>query len=820
MATIRVHELAKDMNIPSKELLQKLQALGLDLKNHMSTIPSGEVNRIKGMVLNLDKANTKPEEKGGPAASQAPKRRTTSVAAETPTTKKAPTSKENALPNKGAAKQKSAGPKTIGKQDTSSKTAEQKTGKANIHRAENQNTAQKRANTNRNTSLPYQSNLGEKQQPEPGMDDENSLLTKIEKVVGEKAYERGGKQKTNVKKGGRFEEKKNVGRKPSRFDKNKKKHRNTFKPEPAPVVVKQITLEGPLTVQEFAHLLNKKSTEVIKKLMSLGSLATINQELDVDTLVLLGSEFGTTVELRVTKEEKMFAEEKEDKPEDLVERPPMVTIMGHVDHGKTSLLDTIRHTNVIASEAGGITQHIGAYQVEVKGKKITFLDTPGHEAFTAMRARGAKVTDIAILVVAADDGVMPQTIEAIHHAQAAEVPIIVAINKIDKPEANPDRIKQELTEYNLVPEEWGGDTICCNVSAKTKEGLENLLENILLVAEIADLKANPNRNASGTVVEAKLDKGRGPVATVLVLNGTLKIGDYLIAGTVHGRVRAMSDDKGRRLKKALPATPVEIIGLSDVPLAGDTFNVVENEHLAKQIISERTVTKREETMKATSRISLDDLFAQIQKGEIQDLNIIIKADVQGSIEAITQSLVKLSNEEVRVNIIHQGVGGITETDVMLASASNAIIIGFNVRPDANARKAAENQQIDIRLYRVIYTAIEDIKSALSGMLKPELREVVLGRGEIRAVIKVPKVGFIAGCYITEGKVTRTSQIRIIRDSIVIHEGEISALKRFKDDVKEVSSGFECGLSLERYNDFREGDQIEAFTQEEIKRELT
>jgi translation initiation factor IF-2 len=480
----------------------------------------------------------------------------------------------------------------------------------------------------------------------------------------------------------------------------------------------------------------------------------------------------------------------------------------------------IRHSNVTATEAGGITQHIGAYQVEVKGRKITFLDTPGHEAFTAMRARGAKATDIAILVVAADDGVMPQTIEAIHHSQAANVPIIVAINKIDKENANPDRIKQELTEYNLVPEEWGGDTIYCNVSAKTREGLENLLETILLVADISDLKANPYKKANGTVVEAKLDKGRGPVATVLVLEGTLKIGDYLIAGTAQGRIRAMLDDKGRRLKKALPSTPAEIVGLSDVPQAGDNFNVVENEHLAKQIISERTVLKREETMNASSRISLDELFAQIQKGEIQDLNLIIKADVQGSIEAIKQSLEKLSNDEVRVKIIHQGVGGITETDVMLASASNAIIIGFNVRPDANARKAAENQQIDIRLYRVIYTAIEDIKLALSGLLKPELKEVVVGRGEVKAVIKVPKVGFVAGCYLTEGKIVRNNQIRVFRDNIVIHEGDISSLKRFKEDVKEVSSGFECGLSLEKFNDFREGDQIESFTMEEVKRELS
>ncbi|HHZ17020.1 MAG TPA: translation initiation factor IF-2 [Clostridia bacterium] len=802
MATIRVYELAKDMNIPSKELLQKLQFLGLDLKNHMSTIPSSEAERIKKMVLNLDKTmNNKGKEPDQKEQTKAPSEKKAASAK----AKTAKTTKDPQPEKKGTADRKEkekASPKTGAKSKTEP-PARPKT----VHQ------------TTHKSGKP--TGTGAKKSPklQTPQDDDNSLLTKIERVVGEQAYERGGKQKTGVKKGGRFEERKGAGKKSNKFEKNK---RRAYAPkeQPAPVVVKQITLEGPLTVQEFAHLLNKKSAELIKKLISLGVFATINQELDVDTLVLLGNEFGTNVEVKVSKEEKLFAEEKADRPEELQERPPVVTIMGHVDHGKTSLLDTIRHTNVSASEAGGITQHIGAYQVEVKGKKISFLDTPGHEAFTAMRARGAKVTDIAVLVVAADDGVMPQTVEAIHHAQAAEVPIIVAINKVDKEAANPDRIKQELTEYNLIPEEWGGDTICCNVSAKTKEGLENLLETILLVAEMSELKANPNRNATGTVIEAKLDKGRGPVATVLVMNGTLKIGDYLIVGTTHGRVRAMLDDKGRRVKKALPSTPVEIVGLSDVPMAGDIFHVVENEHLAKQIISERTITKREETMKATSRVTLDELFAQIQKGEIQDLNIIIKADVQGSIEAIKQSLEKLSNDEVRVNIIHQGVGGITETDVMLASASNAIIIGFNVRPDANARKAAELQQIDIRLYRVIYTAIEDIKSALSGMLKPELKEVVIGRGEVRAVIKVPKVGFVAGCYISEGKVTRNSQIRVIRDSIVIHEGDILALRRFKDDVKEVSSGFECGISLERFNDFREGDQIEAFIQEEIKRELS
>jgi len=745
MGTKRVYELAKDMNMSSKDLLSKLKELGLDVKNHMSTIPSAEVERIKTMVFKLHdkKAVPVPEKQIIP-----------------PTKTNTSTKQVNPNPKKNVSSQK------VGVHDNKSLTEK-------------------------------------KEAPKTGQDDQS--------------FERGGKQK--IKKNNHFENKKQDYKKGSRF--NKDKRRKQFsKREPVPaVVVKQITLEGSVTVQEFARLLNKKSGEVIKKLISMGVMATINQEIDVDTLILLGNDFGTTVDLKATKEEQFLAENN-DKPEDLTDRPPVVTIMGHVDHGKTSLLDIIRHTSVTSTEAGGITQHIGAYQVEVKGKKITFLDTPGHEAFTAMRARGAQITDIVILVVAADDGVMPQTIEAINHSQAAKIPIIVAINKIDKEEANPERIKQALTEYNLVPEEWGGDTIFCNVSAKTKDGLGNLLEMVLLLAEVSDLKSNSNKRANGSIIEAKLDKGRGPVATVLVQNGTLHVGDYMIAGTAHGRIRAMQDDKGRILTAALPSTPAEIIGLSVVPQAGDSFNAVEDEHLAKEIISERTVQAREKTMQSQAHISLDDLFAQIKRGEIRDLNIIIKADVQGSIEAIKQSLERLSNEEVRVNIIHQGVGGITETDVMLASASNAIIIGFNVRPTANARKAADNQEIDIRLYRVIYDAIEDIKSALSGLLKPEIREVIEGHGEVRAVIKVPKVGFVAGCYITEGKVVRNDQIRVVRDGIVIHEGNISSLRRFKDDVKEVSSGFECGLALENFHDFREGDQFEAYTQEEIKREIS
>lgn len=778
MATIRVHELAKEMNLNSKELLEKLQALGLNMKNHMSTIPGGEVNRIKNMVLNLESIQAE----NLASASQK---------------EKPPQPIQTGIKPERKIDEK---PKQIQKSIPSQKQPEKK----DIVDTQN-----------RQKTFPQMQATG--QTGVSGRELKDAYLNKAETALGEKAYDRGGITKTpSAKKGSRFDNKRSDNKKGGRF--NKGYRRQSIAKEIVPVVVKNIALDGPLTVQDFAHLINKKATDVIKKLLSLGMMTTINQELDIETLILLGAEFGTTVEIKATKEDILLAEEP-DKPEELAERPPVVTIMGHVDHGKTSLLDVIRETNVVAGEAGGITQHIGAYQVEIKGKKITFLDTPGHEAFTAMRARGAQITDIAILVVAADDGVMPQTVEAINHAHAANVPIIVAINKIDKPGANPDKIKQELTEYGIVSEEWGGETICVNVSAKTKQGLDSLLEMILLVSEMGDLKANPERKAKGTVVEAKLDKGRGPVATLLVQNGHLSTGDFMIVGTTQGRVRAMYDDLGRKIRKALPSTPVEIIGLTDVPQAGDVFQVVEDERLAKQITSERTAQKREEAMQSRTRVSLEDLFSHIQQGEIRDLNIIIKADVQGSIEALKQSLEKLSNNEVRVNIIHQGVGGIRETDVMLADASNAIILGFNVRPDVNARKTAEAQQIDIRLYRVIYNAIEDVKAALGGLLKPEIRELVLGHAEVRAVFKVPKVGTIAGCYVTEGKISRNSQVRVTRDGIVIHEGTINSLKRFKEDAKDVSSGYECGIGIDRFNDIHEGDQLESFTFEEIKREL-
>lgn len=588
-----------------------------------------------------------------------------------------------------------------------------------------------------------------------------------------------------------------------------------------PIEKKPIVLGESTTVQELALKMHKGPAELIKKLMQLGVLATINQEIDTDTAGILAGEFGYEIEIKLPVDmEAVLMQEPEEDPGKLQSRPCVVTVMGHVDHGKTSLLDAIRETNVIATEAGGITQHIGAYQVEHNGKKITFIDTPGHEAFTAMRARGAQVTDIAILVVAAEDGVMPQTVEAINHAKEAKVPIIVAINKMDKPGANPDRVKQELTEHGLVAEEWGGETICANVSALKKEGLKELIEMILLVAEIGELKANPNRPAKGTVIEAELDKGRGPVATVLVQNGSLSIGDTIIAGPAFGRVRAMMDDKGRRIKKAGPSTPVEVLGFSEVPSAGDVFIVVEDEKLARNIVSRRMTRKREEEMKTTTRISLEDLFKHIQEGQIKELGIIVKADVQGSVEALRQALERLNTGEVKVNIIHGGVGAIRENDVMLASASNAIIIGFNVRPDVNARKAAENEKVEVRLYRVIYDAINDVKAAMSGLLDPEYREVTLGRAEIRKIFKASKIGTIAGCYVLEGKLERDAGVRVVRDGIVIHEGKLDSLKRFKDDVKEVVQGYECGLAVEKFNEILEGDIIEAFTIETIKRQLS
>ncbi len=573
-----------------------------------------------------------------------------------------------------------------------------------------------------------------------------------------------------------------------------------------------------MTVGELAKALHKDASEVIKKLLFLGVMATINQELDLDAIQLLASDYKVEVELKIAVEEDKFENfEEKDEEADLLERPPVVTIMGHVDHGKTTLLDAIRKTNVTEGEAGGITQHIGAYQVETNGKKITFLDTPGHAAFTSMRARGAQVTDIAIIVVAADDGVMPQTVEAIAHAKAAKVPIIVAVNKIDKPDSNPDRIMQELTEHELVPEAWGGDTIFVNISAKQRIGLDNLLEMILLVAEVQEFKANPNKRARGTVIEAELDKGKGPVARILIQHGTLSVGDTFVAGVHFGKVRAMVNDKGKRLKEAGPSTPVEITGLTEVPQAGDPFIVFEDERKARAIAEKRSVTLRQSEMGANVRVTLDDLHKRIQEGEMKDLNVIIKADVHGSAEALRGSLEKIDIEGVRVKILHNGVGAITESDVILASASNAIIIGFNVRPEPQAKNTADQEKVDIRLHSIIYKVIEEIESAMKGLLDPVYKEVVIGSAEVRNIFKVSKVGTIAGCMITSGKVTRNAKVRLIRAGIVVFDGEVAALKRFKDDAKEVAQGYECGISLERFNDIKEGDTIEAYVMETVER---
>ncbi len=580
-----------------------------------------------------------------------------------------------------------------------------------------------------------------------------------------------------------------------------------------------VQIPDEIAVGELASRLKVTASEVIKKLMMMGMMVNVNQVIDYETAYIVADEFGARIskEVVVTIEDKLFEEEKSDEA-NMTVRAPVVVVMGHVDHGKTSLLGAIRHSNVTAGEAGGITQHIGAYRVNINGKDLTFLDTPGHEAFTAMRARGAKATDIAILVVAADDGIMPQTVEAINHAKAANLDIIVAINKMDKPGANPEGIKQELTQYELVPEEWGGDTICVPVSALTKMGLDDLLENVLLVAEMRDLKADPSRRAKGVVIEAKLDKGRGPVATVLVQNGTLKSGDVVIAGTAVGHVRVMLDDKGKTIKTAGPSVPVEIVGLSEVPAVGDEFNAVEDERMARTLAEQRRAKAKEESFNAGGKVSLDDLFAQISEGT-QELNVIVKADVGGTAEAVKSSLEKLSTNEIKVKVIHTAVGGITENDVMLASASNAIIIGFHVRPDKKAIDSAERNKVDVRTYNIIYECIAEVTAAMQGMLAPEYKEVILGHAEVRKAIHVPNVGTIAGSYVQDGKITRNALIRVLRDGIIIFEDKISSLRRFKDDVKEVAQGYECGIGLERFNDVKDGDMFEAYEMAEVARKL-
>lgn len=634
--------------------------------------------------------------------------------------------------------------------------------------------------------------------------------------------QQGGKQQFNKK---RNEKPQIKGQYASRDSRNMHSRDHMMKKRPGSSKPQQPAVQAPvvrptrvevgesINVKDFANLIKREVNEVIKALFMLGVMVTINQDIDFETAELVGTEFDVEVVPLPPEEDPTEIPEVEDDPAKRVPRPPVITVMGHVDHGKTSLLDAIRKSNVTSREAGGITQHIGAYQVNYQGKKIVFLDTPGHEAFTAMRARGAQVTDVAILVVAADDGVMPQTIEAINHAKAAKVPIIVAINKMDRPGANPDHVKQQLAEHELIPEDWGGDTIMVPVSAHQKTGIPELLEMILLVAEMQELKANPNLPAHGTIIEAQLDKGRGPVATVLVQRGTLSIGDTIIAGTAYGKVRAMINDRGEKVKKALPSTPVEVLGLNEVPMAGDILDSTD-EKTARSVAEKRLAKRRSEEMQQNAKVSLDDIFQRIQEGELKELNIVVKADVQGTIEALKSSLSNIKNDEVKVVVVHSGVGSITESDVMLASAANALIIGFNVRPDANARKAAETEKVDVRTYRVIYDAINDVEAAIKGMLAPKFKEVIQGRVEVRQLITISKL-LIAGCYVLEGKVTNSSKVRVVRDGIVVHEGEIDSLRRFKDDVKEVVAGFECGITLDKFRDIKEGDIFEVYSMEEV-----
>lgn len=812
MDKLRVYEIAKELDIDSRIIIDKLTKMNVPVKNHMSTIPSDVTEQIRKLYA-----------KKTPVSSGAVEQRISNEEQKNNHTTRHAENKNDNVSVKGSESRmtneqnKSTTSKPVnqtkavadGKPTTTSKP----TG------SPKPNGTKSAPSNNKPSSSQYKKPQGQQGAQQPRPQSKPATAPSTGTKPADTAY--ANKPKRTESSYGN----KSTGNNRNNNNKNYKgkgkhyKGKNAEPPKEFAEIKHHVVVEESINVQDLAYQLGKKATDVIMKLMSLGVMATINQELDVETATIIAQEFGATIEIKVTKEEELLADVLEDDPAQMIHRPPVVTIMGHVDHGKTSLLDKIRAANVTATEAGGITQHIGAYQVEARGQKITFLDTPGHEAFTAMRARGAQVTDIAILVVAADDGVMPQTIEAIDHAKAAEVPIIIAINKIDKPAANIEKIKQELTNYGLVSEEWGGDTIMAPVSAKSGAGISELLEMILLVAEVEELSANPNRNAKGKVIESKLDKGRGPVATLLVQSGTLNIGDFLIVGTTQGRIRAMFDYHGKNIKAAPPSMPVEILGLSEVPEAGDDFIAVDNEKLAKQVAEKRQKDKHQQEIARNMKVTLEDIFAQIQEGEIKELNIVLKADVQGSIEAIKQSLEKVGTDEVRVNIIRTAVGGIREADVMLAAASNAIIIGFNVRPDVNAKRLAEKEAVEINTYRIIYEAIEDVKSALSGLLAPEIKEVVLGQAEVRSTFKVPKVGVVAGCYVLEGKIARHAKIRVLRDSVVIHDGELASLKRFKDDVKEVATGYECGMGIDKFNDLKEGDILEAYIFEEIQRSL-
>ena len=777
MIKYRVHEVAKDFNSTSKEISQILTDYASTPKNHMQVLENDELDVIfeyltqHNQVASLaDIFNVAPKQETkapAPAAKQPQKQDAKSKEAPAPAPTPAPATAPKKKENKPHV------PKPV---------------------------AEKRVIDTRGSAAVNIDKYNEK----------------FDNMANERSRERdrkGGKEKiVNKAKQRQQQQAASAKRRQEERDKMQKLQLELAKKQQL-----KVSIPDEINVGELASRMKKTAGEVIKQLIKLGVFASVSDVVDYDTAALVAMELGCKVEKEVvvTVEERLI-DDHEDSADELAGRAPVVVVMGHVDHGKTSLLDYIRHANVASGEAGGITQHIGAYTVEINGSPITFLDTPGHEAFTSMRARGAMVTDIAILVVAADDGIMPQTIESINHAKAAGIPLVVAINKMDTVGANPERIKQQLTEYDIVPEEWGGDTIVCPISAKTGMGIDNLLENLVVLAEVLELKANPNRAAKGAVIEARLDKGRGPIMTVLVQNGTLKLGDIIIAGTAVGRVRTMINDKGQRISEAGPSVPVEISGMSEVPSAGDTFNAVADERMARELVEERKIQQKNAAFGMNKKVSLEDLFSQIQAGEMKTLNIIVKADVQGSAEAVKASLEKITNEEVRVKVIHSAVGAINESDVMLAATSGAIIVGFNVRPDNAARDSAARSNVDMRMYRVIYDCINEIEAAMKGMLSPKFKEAIIGHAEVRETYKVSKVGTVMGCYVTDGKIQRGCQVRVLRDNIVIHEGDLASLRRFKDDVKEVASGYECGMQIEKFNDVKVGDVIECYVMEQIK----
>ena len=766
MSKIRVHALAKEIGITSKELILKLNEIEIPVKNHMSTLESADEEKVRKLY------------------------------------KKSSSKNESPVKNDNS---KNSRDKKNKKQDANNNGNKEKQNKGSVKKNRD-----KKVNTDKKS---FDNDKVENHKHN------KSFKNKKEEFFGEEDFKNNRKKKSKNK-----DNKKEINNSYNRDltkKKPKKKVKSRHKTEEENKGDDPITVIAPITVKDFADQLGVSVSTVITKLIGLGVMANQNQSIDEDTCILLADELGIEIEIEEQKLDNSIEEEygllKKDKERDLKTRPPVVTVMGHVDHGKTSLLDSIKKTHVTQSEAGGITQHIGAYTVNLSGKKITFLDTPGHEAFTSMRLRGAQTTDIAVLVVAADDGVMPQTIEAISHARSAEVPIIVAITKIDKPEANPERVKQELMNENLVAEEWGGDTIVVGVSSKTGEGIDELLEMILLVAEMRELKANPNRRAIGTIIEANLDKAKGPMATILIKNGTLRFGDSIVSGVCSGRIRAMEDDKGKKVKKAGPSMPVVVLGLNEVPNAGDTIYAVNDDKTAKAIADKNSEISREKRLSQTTKISLDNLFEKISEEDVKELNIVVKADVKGSVEALNQSLLKLSTNEVKISIIHSGVGGINESDVTLASASNAIVIGFNVRPNINAIELAKAEDVEIRTYRVIYEIINDIEQATKGMLDPDIVEEILGRCEIRQTFKLPNNQMVAGVYVLNGKILRNSKVKVLRDDVVIHEGDIASLKRFKDDAKELATGFEGGLVIDGFNDIKEGDLLESFILKEVKR---